>query len=340
MLQKGLKQKFIVYLIPLVVFISLSFLAFFLNRANALIKQQLSQVGFALVKSLSYSSELGVVSEDAGFLRPYLEKVFQEEDVVLVAVYNETGKVILARKKAAIEEGLSPELMNEIASQGKVIKVRSHTEQDEVFYDFYAPVFIGEIVTLQEGTKELGGFARVGLSLEGLSYQTNMILVVGLSITFLLCILGFLLSFFIASRLVKPIRGLEQGVRAFAEGDLDYRIKIKTGDEIEDLAEAFNQMAEALGQSKKALEESREVLEIKVEARTRELQELTGNLEQKVRDRTKELQERVQELERFRRLTVGRELKMLELKKALRESREKISQLEQKSKRKGRIVRS
>ncbi len=46
--------------------------------------------------------------------------------------------------------------------------------------------------------------------------------------------------------------------------------------------------------------------------------ELQGSLEQKVQERTKELQQRVEELERFRKLTIGRELKMIELKKKLR----------------------
>ncbi|MDD4990348.1 MAG: PAS domain-containing protein [Candidatus Pacebacteria bacterium] len=49
-----------------------------------------------------------------------------------------------------------------------------------------------------------------------------------------------------------------------------------------------------------------------------EFKTLQEGLEEKVRERTKELQERLSELERFHRLTVGRELKMIELKKELR----------------------
>lgn len=67
----------------------------------------------------------------------------------------------------------------------------------------------------------------------------------------------------------------------------------------------------------KALEETKATLEIRVKARTRELEELAVGLEQKVKERTKELQERVEELERIHRLTVGRELKMIELKEEI-----------------------
>ncbi len=78
------------------------------------------------------------------------------------------------------------------------------------------------------------------------------------------------------------------------------------------------------------LREAKDVLEIKVIARTKELEELTKTLDYKVGQRTKELwesekilQNRVNELERFHKLTVDRELKMLELKKEIKILKEK-----------------
>ena len=60
-------------------------------------------------------------------------------------------------------------------------------------------------------------------------------------------------------------------------------------------------------------------LEIRVKARVKELEELTQNLEEKVRERTKEIQKKVEELEKFQKFSVGRELKMIELKKKIKE---------------------
>jgi len=79
--------------------------------------------------------------------------------------------------------------------------------------------------------------------------------------------------------------------------------------------------------TKSELEESKTVLEIKVKARTNELEELTKKLEEQVRERTKELEERVEELEKFQKLTVGRELKMIELKKENEKLKEEIENL-------------
>ena len=76
-------------------------------------------------------------------------------------------------------------------------------------------------------------------------------------------------------------------------------------------------------QSKK-LEETKTSLEIRTQARTRELQELAQKLEEQIRERTKELQNKVGELEKFNRLAVGRELKMIELKEEITKLKEQL----------------
>jgi hypothetical protein len=85
-------------------------------------------------------------------------------------------------------------------------------------------------------------------------------------------------------------------------------------------------LEEKVKERTKELEDAKSILEIKVQARTKELKELADNLESQVKKRTQELQERVNELERFHQLTVGRELKMVELKEKIRELEEKLKQ--------------
>jgi len=65
------------------------------------------------------------------------------------------------------------------------------------------------------------------------------------------------------------------------------------------------------------LEETALVLEIRIRAKTRELQEQAGLLREENRLKTDALRRRIDELERFRRMVVGRELKMVELKEKL-----------------------
>lgn len=82
-----------------------------------------------------------------------------------------------------------------------------------------------------------------------------------------------------------------------------------------------------LAEAQEEIETTNEVLEIRVRARTRALRTLAESLDVEVKKRTKELQERIDELEKFHKLTVGRELKMIELKKSLRQAQEEIKKL-------------
>ncbi len=82
--------------------------------------------------------------------------------------------------------------------------------------------------------------------------------------------LAFLAGLVLARKMVVPIQALRAGAARLGAGDLGQRISIKTGDEIEGLANQFNDMA---GQ----LQESYADLEKKVEQRTAEL---SASLEQ------------------------------------------------------------
>lgn len=88
----------------------------------------------------------------------------------------------------------------------------------------------------------------------------------------------------------------------------------------------FKKRTLELGKIRGELEEERATLEVKVKARTKELENLTKELEGKVQQRTKKLEEKMGELEKFNKLAVGRELKMVELKEEvekLKKEREK-----------------
>lgn len=78
--------------------------------------------------------------------------------------------------------------------------------------------------------------------------------------------LAVLAGFFLARKMIVPIRTLRAGAERIGGGDLAQRITVRTGDELEALAHQFNDMAGRL-------QESYADLEKKVELRTAELQE-------------------------------------------------------------------
>ena len=89
--------------------------------------------------------------------------------------------------------------------------------------------------------------------------RTTVVLLAGL-------VLATLVALFMVRRMVGPIRLLQAGTARIGSGDLDSRIDVKTGDELESLADQFNTMAAQLRQSYSGLER-------KVAERTEELHE-------------------------------------------------------------------
>ncbi|MCI0600708.1 MAG: GAF domain-containing protein [Beijerinckiaceae bacterium] len=91
----------------------------------------------------------------------------------------------------------------------------------------------------------------------------------------LLLALGLVLAIgagtMLARRMVVPIRQLQAGARELGANEFGHRIDVRTGDEVEELADQFNRMASQLQDSYSRLEQ-------KVEERTRDLAQSVSEL--------------------------------------------------------------
>lgn len=68
-------------------------------------------------------------------------------------------------------------------------------------------------------------------------------------------LLIIILAWFFARQIEKPLKSLRYGAKHISEGDLDYRIRIKTGDEFEVLGSRFNEMIKILKENRKLRDE-------------------------------------------------------------------------------------
>ena len=100
----------------------------------------------------------------------------------------------------------------------------------------------------------------------------NRPVIAGIAIGSLALLLLMAFAWLYVRSLAGPIRALQEGATRVGRGDLRSRIDVRTGDELQSLAENFNQMA---GQ----LQESYANLEGKVEERTRQLARSVSELE-------------------------------------------------------------
>jgi signal transduction histidine kinase len=83
--------------------------------------------------------------------------------------------------------------------------------------------------------------------LYGSMLRTSSLVLVGL-------VVALLASLFVARRVLGPLELLRKGTERIGGGDLDFRLNIKSGDEIEILADEFNKMTEHLSAAYTGLE--------------------------------------------------------------------------------------
>jgi signal transduction histidine kinase/HAMP domain-containing protein len=160
-------------------------------------------------------------------------------------VLQKTTLANLAQVKAALTPG-SPEVTIAHDPKGREV-LTSHST--------ITP--LGWVVFIEQPLEE--AFEPLRAS----AWRTGLVVVVGI-------VLSVFVSALLARRLAQPIQALQASAAKIGAGELDHRIEIRTGDELETLADEFNQMTGRLRESYATLEQ-------RVEDRTREL---TESLEQ------------------------------------------------------------
>jgi signal transduction histidine kinase len=131
----------------------------------------------------------------------------------------------------------------------------------------YAPIEPAREQPLQGARPTLLGWkvfveqpvSEVYQALDATVIRTVALLVAGL-------LFSALAAMWLAKNMARPISVLQEGAQRIGAGDLESQISIKTGDELESLADQFNRMTAQLRESYAGLER-------KVEERTAELQE-------------------------------------------------------------------
>ena len=265
----GYHRRIVVSISCLLCVVVVSLAAYGILSDRALLLQEIENRAAYLVKNLASNSETGTFAENSRFLQTPIDAILESQDAVWAAVYTLEGTPILARQQQGYAMPALPEHAAATVRRDTHFHIHQHLPgrtAAPVLDMFYA-------ITLRTGQAswyepedaapadpELIGIARVGISLAGPITRVHSILVsTGLfGIAFLL--LGVAAIFFIEKAISRPIKTLSDHARRLGQGDLDARIVIPRGDEIGDLAQAFNQMASDLHHTISELQRSQQEL--------------------------------------------------------------------------------
>jgi methyl-accepting chemotaxis protein len=336
----------LIFSLSLIIIVVFSFFYFLMSiKQKDLIEKNYSKVAFLLAKSFESTITKKEDLENIQFLYTIILKtLYSQNDVYLININREEkGKIVvyvssdsnLIGKEASLDNFYSLE-------DGRVRSMKIVKEKTPLL----------KVIVPLRLLDRLPFTYEIFLSLaETESYFQTIKNYFFLTTFFLVLILISLIVFFSKIMIFDALSQLKKGMELVGGGDFQVKLEEERDDEMGEIFRGFNKMVEMLKDSYQKLEKAKEELEEKIRQRTEELEEakssleirvmaktkalrdLTENLEKLVKERTKELEEskkelerKIKELEKFQKLTEGRELKMMELKKKIAKLEEKLKE--------------
>ena len=257
----GLQTKFSIFSTLLVVIVS-SILGFFLFRLqNQTMYNELAQHGKTVVRNLAQSAEYGILTGSREELERLASKTIKERDVSFCVIAENRGDILIkrqSRKDLAISRKFTKfDSVDETFKSEKVDMqcyddnyvftgvIKGVVEEEEI--DETGLFAFEDISTGDSGSqREIVGIVRVGFSLVRLQRVMRKTLYTISAITFAIILIAALFTLLLIRMATVPILRLVDGTHKLSKGDLTVRITKTSGDEIGELAEAFNVMAEGL----------------------------------------------------------------------------------------------
>lgn len=210
------------------------------SNQERLLREQMDNLGFALVSQLADSSKEMMLSEDKLGLRTLLTNLADNESVKGVALFSDTGKSVFSRGEIPAEHDFSPKreaTESESKARSIVWLVQTESEQEEKLISYAIPMVFKNLTV---------GYALVTLSRMPMVASVRQASHTIFIATLIMSLLSIIVALFMSRHLSKPIHDLMMATRAIDQGRYDYRILERRNDEIGHLINAFNSMAYGL----------------------------------------------------------------------------------------------
>jgi adenylate cyclase len=240
-----IKAKLFLLIALLLLFTMGSTSLFLLGHQKRMLTEELQKRGMIMLHMLSEESKGPLLSGDDLLLHKFVAEVKRSEGVLYALVCDQRGLIQAHTDLSRVGKQLVEREGIDIRREGD-LTIRVIREGGEEVIDFTRPILYGGIEV---------GRAKIGISAqlvaEALVKARNRML----WLTLLSLALGTGGSMLLATLLARPVRRLMEGAREIGSGNLNFRIQIRSHDELGELTRSFNEMAESLWK-KKLIEEA------------------------------------------------------------------------------------
>ncbi len=252
----------------LIIIVSLAFTVFFFRYQSRSLTERTENQGELLARMLAYNARLGAFAENAELLNAPISGILEDREVLSAAVFSADGKLLVSQRRSGNGSSPSPdswdagvvETLKKPASFAHLrdngnfvcwtrIVLRANVAPEDAIYFNALPA---------KDSEQVIGYAKVVLDGQTLQESLHSLLFDSVLIGLAFLAIGLVIAYLIAKRVTKPLKKLTEGVNALGRGGEYNTITVKTGDEIGNLAGAFNSMVDSLKKraaEKKELEE-------------------------------------------------------------------------------------
>ncbi|MBN2039837.1 MAG: SpoIIE family protein phosphatase [Spirochaetes bacterium] len=272
----SLRNKFYIILIPLVGIIIFTMSYYFIREETSLLTNEIVKFAEREIEHLGSQASLSLLPDaDILSLIDALRNLENVPSIKYAYIFNAEKEIVQAY---SIEKGisepdkniLSDEITKKAVANTDIEKplLLQYPDPDDtsgMIYDFSIPVMHPIFKDQRTGT------VRLGFSDKIIRDATKKITKTISMIAAAFLIIAIIGAIILARMTIGPVRKLSYGASMIGSGDLDYKIRISTSDELGRLAHEFNEMTEHLKKAKEREVESR-VMEEQLEL-AKEIQE-------------------------------------------------------------------
>jgi len=244
--------------------------SYFLVTQNRALKEALTEQARSLSESLAEGMRLGVLLEDREYVRQVASGILGLPNILYIDVYLGSGDLLQQLGEMKHQLLVPDAAFREASLSGFNIGDEVDGGKEKGYRDFMVPV------RFDEGSREVAGFVRIGLSTASISRKWQETLVTTAWATLALVLLACLLIYPPMRRMIRPIEALSLGALRIGQGDLDFKLAVQRDDEIGQLAVNFNEMAMSLRKQNAEIQDKT----VKLEASEGKFRQLFENIGQ------------------------------------------------------------
>jgi PAS domain S-box-containing protein len=230
----GLRARFVAFVSAIVIALGVVLTALAVRVQNDRLRHELEERGklMASVTAANASNSLALL--EVRDLRRLIAEALNQENVLGAVVFDDQGRVLT---DGTIDNPRRHELIGEAA--------RRHVEGS----DALLVEFNGDVMTVTKPVRlggDLQGGVQLQYSLAGLAEDQAVLARRTALAGAVFALLGILAAALLTEAVTRPLKEIIQATRAVSGGELTHRLPVRTGDEVGQLAEAFNDMTKKL----------------------------------------------------------------------------------------------